>query len=194
MTTTLAPFGLRPVYQRHGGVAVRANTLPLGIASTYTTAIGIGDPIAPATDGTVILAVATSTQISGVFQGNDYLDSTNTFQKGYWPGTATTNTCQLVEYTAADDFGIVYEIQSNGALTQASIGDACNYSVGTPDSRSGQSTTVLVATSIVGSGNSAALKIVGLAPYPNNSWSDTYPIVQVIINTPSLQFRPGAAI
>lgn len=194
MTSTLAPYGLQPVEHRHGGVGVRNQALENGIASTYTTAIGIGDPIAPATDGTIILAVATSTQVSGVFAGCDYLDSTGTFQTGYWPGTTTQNTCLVVRYTPADDYGIVYEIQANGSMAQSSIGDSYPYVIGTPDPRSGLSTSYLVATGAAGAGSSANLKVVGRNTSPNNAWGDTYTIVQVILNQPSLQFRPGNGI
>jgi len=39
-----------------------------------------------------------------------------------------------------------------------------------------------LSTTLVGSGNSAQMRIVDLAPYPDNAWGDTYTIVRVTIN------------
>jgi hypothetical protein len=81
-----------------------------------------------------------------------------------------------------NDPNIVYEIQADGSLAQTSIGDQADLS----NTTAGSSTTGLsqctLSTTLVGSGASAQMRIVDLAPYPDNAWGDAYTIVRATIN------------
>ncbi len=65
------------------------NLTEYALANSYGTALGVGDPLALTTDGSVIQA-SNSANTIGVFHGVTYVDSTGRIQiQKYWP--ASTN-------------------------------------------------------------------------------------------------------
>jgi ABC-type molybdate transport system substrate-binding protein len=76
----------------------------------------------------------------------------------------------------------VYEIQAAGSLAQTSVGDQADLSNTTAGSTTTGLSQCTLSTSLAGSGSTAQMKIVDLAPYPDNAWGDAYTIVRVQIN------------
>lgn len=190
MSTTSAPFGLVPDTHMNGGEP-RPRGFPGGIASTYGTTIGKGDPVILVTGGTFTRA-ANGGLIDGVFAGCTYKDSAGRYQESpQWiAGTTATDITAFVWI----DKSIIYHMQANGSIAATGLGDAADIVLGTVNPQSGNSTTAL-SSSLVGAGNSAQMKIVGLWQSPGiNAWGDAYTDVLVIINEPGLAFIPGNAV
>jgi hypothetical protein len=112
-----APFGFKVVRSRSGNASNQVNEY--AIASAYGTAIYTGDIVKQATDGTLVLGTA-GAAITGVFQGCRYTNSQGERKfSAYWPAsTVATDIVGLV----ADDPSLVLEVQSDGSMTNADIG------------------------------------------------------------------------
>jgi len=179
MSSTSAPFGLRPAYHPSG--LDRAVTLAGGIASGYASNILKGQPVKLATAGTIVVAAA-GDAFQGAFDGVQWTDTTGRARvSNYWPANTAyqAGTCVAYYY---NDPNIVYEIQADGSLTQAAVGDMADLSNTTAGSATTGLSACTLSTTLVGAGNSAQMLIRDLAPYPDNAWGDAYTIVRVTIN------------
>lgn len=132
MANADAPFGFRPAMNGAGGTPGRLTEYQ--IASAYATAIGFGDAVKLASDGTIQLATA-GDQIIGVFLGVKYTatDGSFVFKKNWVASTASltgsTNTA-LVN----DDPDAIYEVISDTSTTQTSVGQFANLVASAVDS------------------------------------------------------------
>ena len=179
MSATNAPFGLRPAFHPSG--LDRAQALANGIASAYSTDILKGQPVKLNTSGVLVVAAAGDT-FQGAFAGVQWTDTTGRFRvSNYWPANTAFVTGSCVAYYYADP-AIVYEIQAAGSLAQTSVGDQADLSNTTAGSTTTGLSQCTLSTSLAGSGSTAQMKIVDLAPYPDNAWGDAYTIVRVQIN------------
>lgn len=182
MSTTSAPFGLKPINQFWGGgVPTRLGYNASGIASGYTTAIFQNTPVKLATTG-VIQAVGSTEDFIGAFGGCIYTPVGQRPQySNQWPASTvlSTNTTAYATYT--QDPGMLYQIQADGSLAQSSIGDQANFtSVGSGNTITGLSTATMNST-LAGAGTQAQLRVIGLALEADNAWGDTYVQAQVQI-------------
>lgn len=172
-----APFGLRPAFHPSGTIRPVAGTITTG----YNANIFMGSPIGIIADGSIALAAAGGTGITGacgVFQGVEY-NPTATGPRvvsNMWP--ANTAAVNIVAYFTQDPY-ITYEVQCSGTLTQAAIG--AQYDWSTNDTNAGNTVTGLSNVTLnVGSGAAnAGLRVIGLTPGPDNVWGDAFPVVQV---------------
>ena len=183
MSATNAPFGLRPAYFPTG--LERAQALANGITSGYASNILKGQPVvygSTANGGTLgtIIPAATTGAVTGAFAGVEWTDTTGRRRvSNYWP--ANTTGTQVVAYFY-NDLNIVYEIQTDATIAQTSIGNEYNFSNITAGSTTtGLSQCTLGVSTAAGAGNQAQLRVVDLAPYPDNAWGDAYVIVRVQI-------------
>jgi len=181
MSATSAPFGLRPAFHPSG--LDRAQALAGGIASGYGSNIFKGQPVAynPGA-GTIVAAQNTAADAwSGAFAGVEWTDTTGRRSiSNYWPASTAYQLGSCIAYFY-NDRNIVYEIQTNATLTQASIGNEYIFSNPTLGSTTiGLSRATLAAGSPIGSGNQSQMRVVDLAPYPDNAWGDPYVIVRVV--------------
>ena len=191
MSATNAPFGLRPAFHPSG--LDRATALADGITSTYGTAILKGQPVRYATGG-VIEVAATDQAFVGAFAGVEFTDTTGRHRvSNNWPAGTAYQTGSCVAYFYADP-QIVYEIQADGSLAQSSIGDEANLSNTTAGSTTTGLSQCTLSTTLVGSGNSAQMRIVNLAPYPGNDWGDSFTIVRATIAEFQFAGAAGTAI
>jgi hypothetical protein len=191
MSATSAPFGLRPAFHPSG--LDRAQALANGIASGYSTSdILKGAPVRyNPSAGTIINATAGAVW-SGAFAGVEWTDTTGRRRvSNYWPSGTTFQTGSCIAYFYNDN-NIVYEIQTDATITQASIGNEYNFSANTGftvtsgSNVTGLSTTGLGVSTAVGNGNPGDMRVVDIAPYADNAWGDTYVIVRVV--NPRSQF------
>jgi hypothetical protein len=184
MSSTSAPFGLRPAFHPSG--LDRAQALANGIPSAYNTAILKGQPVryqTTAIGGTLgtILPATTSGAWVGAFAGVEWTDTTGRRRvSNYWPANTAYITGSCVAYFYNDQ-NIVYEIQASAAMAQTTIGNEFNFSNVTAGSTTtGLSAATLDAASAVGSGVQGQMRVVDIAPYVDNDWGDNFTIVRVV--------------
>jgi hypothetical protein len=184
MSSTNAPFGLRPAFHPSG--LDRAQALAGGIASAYASNILKGQPVKLNSSGNIVVAAA-GDSFQGAFDGVQWTDTTGRARvSNYWPANTAYTAGSCVAYYYSDP-RIVYEIQADGSLAQTAVGDQADLS----NTTAGSSTTGLSActlsTTLAGVGNTAQMTIVDLAPYPDNAWGDSYTIVRATINKSQYQ-------
>jgi hypothetical protein len=157
-----APFGARILKNKGGTHPTVVNTYR--IANAYATAIYYGDWVKTTTDGTLVIATA-GDAVRGVFLGCDYVDSSGVPQfKRHWTASTATLGSLGANARVADDPSIIVEMQSDGSMTSADIGQFCDID------------TSQTGTQVVGSKQQASatgstednfkiLGVYGVAPY-----------------------------
>ncbi len=191
MSSTNAPFGLRPAFHPSG--LDRAQALADGIVSGYGSAILKGQPVKYVTGGTIQPAAA-GDAFAGAFAGVEWTDTTGRRRvSNNWPASTAYQTGSCVAYFYADP-NIVYEIQADGSLAQSSIGDEADLSNVTAGSTTTGLSQATLSTTLVGAGNSAQMRIIDLAPYPDNAWGDSFTIVRATIAEFQFAGTAGTAI
>ena len=168
MSSTSAPFGLRPAFHPSG--LDRAQALANGIPSAYATAILKGQPVryqTTAIGGTLgtILPATTSGAWVGAFAGVEWTDTTGRRRvSNNWPANTAYIAGSCVAYFYNDQ-NIVYEIQASGSMAQTTIGNEYNFSNVTAGSTTtGLSQATLNAASAVGDGVQGQMRVVDIAP------------------------------
>ena len=184
MSSTNAPFGLRPAFHPTG--LDRAQALANGITSGYGSNILKGQAVQYSPNAGVILPVVDTTTnsglVSGAFAGVEWTDTTGRRRvSNYWP--ASTSGTAIVAYFYNDQ-QIVYEIQADGSIAQTAIGNEANLSNFTAGSTTTGLSQMTLSSTLVGSGSAGQFRIVDLAPYPDNAWGDAYTVVRVQISKP----------
>jgi len=178
MSATSAPFGLRPAFHPSG--LDRAQALAGGIVSGYAFNILKGQPVKYDTNGTIVPAAAGDAFV-GAFAGVEFTDTTGRRRvSNYWPASTAYQTGSCVAYFYNDP-NIVYEIQADGSLAQSSIGDEADLSNATAGSTTTGLSQATLSNTPIGANGEAQMRIVDLAPYPDNAWDDTYVIVRATI-------------
>jgi len=171
MSSTSAPFGLRPVYSPSGVVRPTAYS----IDPTYATTIYQNQPV-KLVDGN-LEAAGVGDRFIGTFQGVEWTDSDGRRRvSNKW--VAQANATQIVAYATLDPT-IVYEIQSNAAMDATTIGAQYDFTAASGNTTTGLSSQMLDVSSIA---NNASFRVIGITPGANNAWGDTYVIVQVQIS------------
>jgi hypothetical protein len=203
MSSTSAPFGLRPAFHPSG--LDRAQALAGGIVSAYGTDIYKGAPIRyNSTAGTSVAAgtitnAAAGAVWTGSFQGVEWTDTTGRRRvSNYWPATTSYITGSCIAYFYNDQ-NIVYEIQTDATIAQTSLGGEYNFSatsgltVTSGSSTTGLSSTCLGVSTAVANGAQGDMRVVDIAPFADNAWGDSYVIVRVV-NARSQYFGSVTAI
>jgi hypothetical protein len=171
MSSTSAPFGLRPVYSPSGVVRPTAYS----IDPTYSSTIYQNQPV-KLVDGNLEAAGA-GDRFIGTFQGVEWTDSDGRRRvSNKW--VAQANATEIVAYATLDP-SIVYEIQSNAAMTAADIGGQYDFTAASGNTTTGLSSQMLGVSTLA---NNAGLRVIGITPGANNAWGDNYVIVQVQIS------------
>ena len=172
MSTVSQPFGLRPAYSPSGVVRPTAYTILTGYASNILQ----NQPVKIGTDGTV-QAAAIGDRFIGTFQGVEFTDSDGRRRvSNKW--TASQVGTDVVAYVTLDPT-IVYEVQSNAALTVADIGKQYDLTAITGNTTTGLSTQALDVASAAAN---ASVRLIGITAGPDNNWGDTYVIAQVQVS------------
>jgi len=185
MSSTSAPFGLRPAFHPSG--LDRAQALANGITSGYSTQILKGQPVAYSASAGVIIPLTTAPAAgsavawSGAFSGVEWTDTTGRRRvSNYWPASTAYTTGSCVAYFYNDQ-NIVYEIQADGSMAQTTIGNEYNFTNTTAgSSTTGLSQATLGASTAAGNGVQGQMRVVDLAPNVDNAWGDSYTVVRVV--------------
>lgn len=174
-----APFGLRPSFHPSGTIRPSAGTITTGFASN----IFLGSPVGFIADGSIALSAAGGTGITGAcgcFQGVEYTATNGRRTVGnMWP--AATAATDIVAYFTLDPW-IIYDVQANATLTQASIGQQFDW---TANASANGSTGTGISSVMLDTATSAAtagLRVIGLTAGPDNAWGDPFPVVQVMMS------------
>ena len=200
MSSTSAPFGLRPAFHPSG--LDRAQALANGIQAVsttgnvsagYATNILKGQPVKYSSSGYIVVAAAGDAFV-GAFAGVEWTDSTGRRRvSNYWPANESFQVGSVVAYFYADQ-NIVYEIQSDGTLAQTSVGDEADLSNTTAGSTTTGLSQCTLSTTLAGAGNTAQMRILDIAPFPDNAWGDNYVIVRANIAKYQLAPVAGTAV
>ena len=177
MSSTSAPFGMRPAFHPSG--LDRAQALAGGIASAYGSDILKGQPV-KYSNGSIVIAGAGDAFV-GAFDGVEWTDTTGRRRvSNYWPASTAYQTGSCIAYFYQDP-QIVYEIQADGSIAQTAIGDQANLSNTTAGSNVTGLSQCTLSASLAGAEAQAQMRIVDLAPYPGNAWGDSYTIVRATV-------------
>jgi len=178
MSATSAPFGLRPAFHPSG--LDRAQALAGGIVSAYASDILKGQPVKYDTGGTIVPASGSEAFV-GAFAGVEWTDTTGRRRvSNYWPANTVYQTGSCVAYFYNDP-NIVYEIQTDGTVSQAAVGDEANITNPTAGSTTTGLSQCTLSSTLAGANNVAAMRIVDIAPFPDNAWGDSYVIVRATV-------------
>jgi hypothetical protein len=131
--------------------------------------------------GGYIVVAAAGDSFLGAFAGVEWTDSTGRRRvSNYWPANESFQVGSVVAYFYSDP-NIVYEIQADGSLAQTSLGAEADLSNTTAGSTTTGLSAATLSTTLVASPSTAQMRIVDIAPYPDNAWGDTYVIVRATI-------------
>ena len=177
MSSVSQPFGLRPVYSPSGVVRPTAFSILTG----YGLNILQNQPVKIVTSSTgegTIAAAAINDRFIGTFQGVEFTDTDGRRRvSNKW--TASLAATDIVAYVTLDPT-IVYEIQSNAALTVADIGKQYDFTtIGTGSTVVGISQMML---DVASAATNASFRLIGITPGPDNNWGDNFVIAQVQIS------------
>jgi hypothetical protein len=199
MSATSAPFGLRPAFHPSG--LDRAQALANGIQAVstsgnvsagYATTILKGQAVKMDTGGYIVVAGAGDSFL-GAFAGVEWTDSTGRRRvSNYWPANESFLVGSVVAYFYSDP-NIVYEIQTDGTVAQSVIGGEADLSNTTAGSTTTGLSQATLSNSVAGSGT-AQMRIIDIAPYPDNAWGDSFVIVRATIAEYQFAGAAGTAI
>ena len=188
MSATSAPFGLRPAFHPSGldraqalANGIQAVTTSGNVSAGYATTILKGQPVKMDTGGYIVVA-ASGDAFLGAFAGVEWTDATGRRRvSNFWPANESFQVGSVVAYFYSDP-AIVYEIQAAGSLAQTSIGDEFDITNSTAGSTTTGLSQATLGTSAAGSGSAKQMRVVDLAPFPDNDWGDNFTIVRAIIS------------
>jgi len=182
MSSVASPFGLKPAFHPSGIIRQQQSTIISGLASNIFqfSPVRIDD-----TTGGLVPAVATNEQVLGVFAGVEFTGTDGRRRVGNFWESGQVGT-EIVAYYVGDPL-MVYEIQANGPIVQANIGDMADYTALAGNTTTGLSSVALEQGGI---GNVAAqLRVVGVNPAPDNVLGDAFTIAQVQIAEHAFQLN-----
>lgn len=174
MSSVASPFGLKPAFHPSGIIRQQLGTIISGLNSDIFQFSPVR--IADLTGG-LIPAAATASNVLGVFQGVEWTGTDGRRRVSNRWEAATVGTDIVAYYVG--DADTVYEIQGDGPVTQANVGDMADY-----NALAGNAVTGLSSVSLATAGLSAAaatLRVVGVNPGPDNVIGDAFTIAQVMI-------------
>lgn len=174
MSSVASPFGLKPAFHPSGVIRQQQSTIVSGLASDIFqfSPVRIDDA-----SGALIPAAAGATNVLGVFTGVEFTGTDGRRRVlNNWP--ASTVGTEIVAYYVGDPF-MVFEIQGDGPVAQANIGDMGDYTALAGNATTGLSSVALDVSSL--SAAAATLRVVGVNPAPDNVIGDAFTIAQVQI-------------
>jgi hypothetical protein len=192
MSSTNAPYGLRPINRTDGMPYAGATSQFLIDPAGTSTNLFYGQVVLINASGYIALSTATGADLTtnnlggsslgawGVFVGCSYINAQGQqiYAQYYPSGTTGVVTAYVIV-----DPNVVFSAQLDGTTTQASLGNntyfAAAQSTSTGSTRTGNSTSALTATVVT---TAAAFKIIGFA----SPVTDSFPEVLV-------KFNPGAS-
>lgn len=189
MSATATPYGLRPI-NMVGGRPFSGATRQIKIASGYATNIFYGDPVAIATDGTLVKVTTTGADatpnnfpagVVGVFLGCAYTENTGLryfLTRQNW--VAGTSANDAMAYVSADP-DMLFQIQANGSLAQTALGGNIAIVQTAGDSVTGMS-RITANTATLGTSTFLPFRIVDFVQSTTSQPGDAFTDVIVKFN------------
>ncbi len=201
MASSATPYGLKAV-NLIGGQPYAGSTRQIKIASGYGTNIFNGSIVAIVAGGTIEIVTTNGDNSTpfpagtiGVFVGCTYTDPSTgniTFKQNWPTGTVASDAMAYI----VDDPDVVFQVQADGAVTQADLGQnvhlAAVQSTNTGDTTTGNSTSAVSATTAVTSG--FAFRIVDFVDAPGSTIGDAYTDLLVKFNPDSHSYTNKTGI
>ena len=182
MSALSAPFGLR--VPRHYSGRIYATDLRLTKAlSEATPTMFQGTPVSIDTTGRLALA-ANGADFIGSFAGVEYTDLATgrpTVTSAWINGTLVKDqggdSARFYFYRDPD---LIYEIQvTDGAKAYADIGAQINFDANIAAGNTTTLYSIAGAAGLQAAGVQGMLRIIDIARYVDNDWTDAFPILQV---------------
>jgi hypothetical protein len=190
MTASLAGFGLRPAYHPSGVIRPRAFKVVDATQAAYASVLYKGVPVKLVTDGSIAQATEGADWL-GVMDSVEYTAADGKPTKAPYLPASPTGITNVVFYVV-DDPATVFEVQCSAAVANTAIGDGlttfsntAGYTEADGSTATGMSKMAMSGT-LAGAGVQGMMTVLGLAGQIDNTWSDTYPIVQVKNARPQL--------
>ena len=201
MASSATPYGIKAV-NLIGGQPYAGSTRQIKIASGYGTNIFNGSIVAIVAGGTIEIVTTNGDNSTpfpagtiGVFVGCTYTDPSTgniTFKQNWPTGTVASDAMAYI----VDDPDVVFQVQADGAVTQADLGQnvhlAAVQSTNTGDTTTGNSTSAVSATTAVTSG--FAFRIVDFVDAPGSTIGDAYTDLLVKFNPDSHSYTNKTGI
>lgn len=182
MSSVASPFGLKPAFHPSGIIRQQQST----IISGFGTDIFQFSPVRiEDTSGALQPAVAGDQTVLGVFSGVEWTgtDGRRRVSNRWEAGTVGTD---IVAYYVGDPL-MVYEIQGDGPVVQANVGDMGDYTALSGNTVTGLSSVALDTATL--DNVQATLRVVGINPAADNVVGDDFTIVQVQIAEHAFQLN-----
>ena len=199
MAATASPYGLKAV-NHLGGTPYAGSTRMYPIASGYANNIYNGSIVSVVAAGTIVFTAAVGTAAApfqagtvGVFVGCTFTDpnSGNVVFRQNWPtGTVAADALAYV----IDDPAVIFQVQANGAVVAADLGQCCSIiaqTTNTGNLTSGNSTTAANAATTAAAD---AFKIVGFVDSPTSTVGDAFTDLLVKFNPAAHAYTSGTGI
>lgn len=160
MANVNAPNGFTYFGRMDGGSPTMGNTTRK-ILSTYSVAIGFGDPVISVASGYIQRATASTVQIAGMFYGCSYLNTAvgRVVWSPFWPGTAQGS--DATAYINSDPQSLFLVQTLSTAVVFADIDANINFAIGEPSTVTGISTTS-IDQSTIATTDTLPFRVVGL--------------------------------
>ena len=182
MATTATPYGFKPL-NHIGGTPYAGAVRHIKIASGFGTNIFNGSIVALVTGGTLEVVTTLGSNgdvfpsgVIGVFVGCTYTDPTskNKTFSNHWPtGTVASDAMAYV----VDDPQVLFQVQADGAVTQAELGEnahlAAVQSTSTGDTTTGVSNSAIDQSTIAVTAT-FAFRVVDFVESPDSTVGDAF--------------------
>ena len=181
MAASAAPYGAKPIGTLSASGSFTGKVQHIKIASGYDTLISWGDFVKLVAAGTIEKDTGTTTATPvGVFMGCSYTDPTTSQPTYAQMWTADVAASDAVAYVLTDP-NVLFQMQGDGAITQAMLGSNFAIVVTAGSTTIGRSKNA-VDQSTSNTTNTLPLRIVDYVDGPDSAVGDAYTDVIMKIN------------
>ena len=181
MAASAAPYGAKPIGTLSASGSFTGKVQHIKIASGYATLISWGDFVKLVAAGTIEKDAGTTTATPvGVFMGCSYTDPTTSQPTYAQMWTADVAASDAVAYVLTDP-NVLFQMQGDGAITQAMLGSNFAIVVTAGSTTIGRSKNA-VDQSTSNTTNTLPLRIVDYVDGPDSAVGDAYTDVIMKIN------------
>ena len=173
MAASAAPYGAKPIGTLSASGSFTGKVQHIKIASGYDTLISWGDFVKLVDAGTIEKDAGTTTATPvGVFMGCSYTDPTTSQPTYAQMWTADVAASDAVAYVLTDP-NVLFQMQGDGAITQAMLGSNFAIVVTAGSTTIGRSKNA-VDQSTSNTTNTLPLRIVDYVDGPDSAVGDAY--------------------
>lgn len=173
MAASAAPYGAKPIGTLSASGSFTGKVQHIKIASGYDTLISWGDFVKLVAAGTIEKDAGTTTATPvGVFMGCSYTDPTTSQPTYAQMWTADVAASDAVAYVLTDP-NVLFQMQGDGAITQAMLGSNFAIVVTAGSTTIGRSKNA-VDQSTSNTTNTLPLRIVDYVDGPDSAVGDAY--------------------